>query len=266
MGIEHFNLQLATSNMKQFIILSVCLASAMAFKSYNMAENHDNCVDISYYDHVEYNSTMTKMCGYKKNTHCVPRQTQVCRDIPITECRIVGFTECEETPYTQTVSDDGLELETFVAQDCQPGAVKLLSETKKVPECNTVTKQQCDSKWATDANGQQVWAGNENCKDVTWEDCKLVDKVVTQEIETYDCHATKPISYHKVSRNTEEVTTIKRTCRARAEPACEVRTEQQCETVEWEECQDNVQPHCWDFQISVPHQEYNHLLRCTVQH
>merc|ERR1712154_115969 len=157
MGIEHLNLQLATTNMKQFIILSVCLASAMAFKSYNMAhkhdareaENHDNCVDISYYDDGEYNSTVTKMCGYKKNTHCVPRQTQVCRDIPITECRIVGFTECEETPYTQTVSDDGLELETFVAQDC---------------------------------------------------------------------HATKPISYHKVSRNTEEVTTIKRTCRARAEP------------------------------------------------
>merc|ERR1712029_978067 len=98
--IEHLNLQLATTNMKQFIILSVCLASAMAFKSYNMAhkhdareaENHDNCVDISYYDDVEYNSTITKMCGYKKNTLCVPRQTQVCRDIPITECRIVGFT------------------------------------------------------------------------------------------------------------------------------------------------------------------------------
>merc|ERR1712029_197386 len=98
MGIEHLNLQLATTNMKQFIILSVCLASAMAFKSYNMAhkhdareaENHDNCVDISYYDDVEYNNTITKMCGYKKNTHCVPRQTQVCRDIPITECRIVG--------------------------------------------------------------------------------------------------------------------------------------------------------------------------------
>ena len=51
-----------------------------------------------------------------------------------------------------------------------------------------------------------VWDGNEICKDITWE-----DKLVTQEIETYDCHATKPISYHKVSRNTEEVTTLKRT-------------------------------------------------------
>ena len=46
-----------------------------------------------------------------------------------------------------------------------------------------------------------------------------MDKAVTQEIETYDCHATKPISYHKVSRNTEEVTTLKRTYRAQAEPA-----------------------------------------------
>ena len=260
--------------MKQLIILSVCLASALGFKDFNMDHQHDareahdhkNCVDISYYDNVEYNITLTQMCGYKKNTHCVPRKTQVCRDIPVTECRIVGFTECEETPYTQTVSDDGLELETFVAKDCQPGPVKVLNETKKMPECTTITKQQCDSKWETDENGKQVWAGNENCKDVTWEDCKLVDRVVTQEIETYDCHAEKPITYHKVSRNTEEVTTIRRTCRARAEPACEVRTETRCETVEWEECRDTVRPHCFDFQISVPYQEYNHLLRCTVKH
>merc|ERR1712024_402863 len=116
MGIEHLNLQLATSNMKQFIILSICLASAMAFKSYNMAhkhdareaENHNNCVDISYYDDVEYNSTITKMCGYKKNAHCVPRQTQVCRDIPITECSSVT----PSGPLTPMDSRSGLEMRT----------------------------------------------------------------------------------------------------------------------------------------------------------
>ena len=72
----------------------------------------------------------------------------------ITECRIVGFTECED--------DDGLDLETFVAQDCQPGTVKILSETKKVPECNPVT---CVTPSGPLTPG--VWAGNENCKDVT---------------------------------------------------------------------------------------------------
>merc|ERR1712045_995941 len=166
--------------------------------------------------------------------------TTVCRDIPVTECRVVGFTECQETPSTQTVSDDSLELENFIPQECHPGAVKILSETKKLPECHNVTKQQCDSK--------------------------LVDKVVTQEIESYDCQPSSPISYHKVIHNKEEVTTIKRSCKARAESACEVRTETQCETVEWEECQDSVQPHCFDFQTRIPHQEYNHLLRCTVAH
>jgi len=272
-SIHHIYIQ-TTTIMKQFIIVTFYLASVMGFKSYNMAhtneaqeaQNHDNCVDISHYGEVEYNTTTTQMCGYKKNTYCQPRESQVCRDIPVTECRVVGFTECQETPSTQTVSDDSLELENFIPQECYPGAVKILSETKKLPECHNVTKQQCDSKWEVDAYGQKVWAGNENCRDVTWEDCKLVDKVVTQEIESYDCQPSSPISYHKVIHNKEEVTTIKRSCKARAESACEVRTETQCETVQWEECQDSVQPHCFDFQTRIPHQEYNHLLRCTVAH
>merc|ERR1712242_344083 len=165
MGSIHYIYHQTTTIMKQFIIVTFYLASVMGFKSYNMAhtkeaqeaQNHDNCVDISHYGEVEYNTTTTQMCGYKKNTYCQPR-------------------ECQETPSTQTVSDDSLELENFIPQECHPGAVKILSETKKLPECHNVTKQQCDSKWEVDATGQKVWAGNENCRDVTWEDCKLVDK------------------------------------------------------------------------------------------
>ena len=42
------------------------------------AEQSNNCVDISCYDDVDNNVTNTKMCGYKKNTHCVPRKTHRC--------------------------------------------------------------------------------------------------------------------------------------------------------------------------------------------
>ena len=43
---------------------------------------------------------------------------------------------------------------------------------------------------------------------------------------------------------------------------CEVTMEQLCETEEWEQCRDTVQPHCIDFQMRIPYQEHNHLLRC----
>ena len=256
--------------MKQLILVSVCLASALGFKDFNMDHQHDareahdhkNCVDISYYDNVEYNTTITKMCGYKKNTDCVPRKTQVCRDIPVTECRIVGFTECEETPYTQTVSDDALELETFVAKDCQPGPVKVLNETKKMPECTTVTKQQCDSKWEINANGEKVWAGNENCKDVTWEDCKLVDKQVEEEVEVYSCDDDTTQTYLEPVVKEEEVTARWEECHEKGGAVCSVTNSSECTTVEWTDCEEKVEEECHDVTMKVPSQEYDHLLRC----
>ena len=260
--------------MKQFIIVTFYLASAMGFKSYNMAhtneaqeaQNHDNCVDISHYGEVEYNTTTTQMCGYKKNTYCQPRESQVCRDIPVTECRVVGFTECQETPSTQTVSDDSLELENFIPQECYPGAVKILSETKKLPECHNVTKQQCDSKWEVDAYGQKVWAGNENCRDVTWEDCKLVDSVVEEEVEVYSCHDDGSQSYLEPVVKQEEVTTRSEECGGRGGAVCQVTTSTECTEVEWTDCEETVVPDCHSVDIKVPSQEYDHLLRCSVGH
>ena len=256
--------------MKQFIILFVCLASAMGFKSFNMAHgneareagSHDNCVDISYYSDVEYNVSTTQMCSYKKTSHCQPRKTQVCRDIPVTECRIVGFTECEETPHTQTVSDDSLELETFVAQECRPGAVRILSETKKTPECKPVTKQQCDSKWEINEHGEKVFASNENCKDVTWEDCKLVDKQVEEEVEVFTCNDDKTETYLEPVVKEEEITARNEKCEGRGGSQCSVRSSTGCTTVEWTDCEERVVEECQEVTLKVPHQEYDHLLRC----
>ena len=73
-------------------------------------------------------------------------------------------------------------------QKCQKSAVpQQLTETKQMPVCVPVTKQQCDSKWEVQVNAEtgemeKVWAGNENCREVTWEDCSLETREVTQQV------------------------------------------------------------------------------------
>jgi len=256
----------------KLLIFTLSLASAMGFKDYNMklegrkVQKHDNCVDISHYEDVEYNVTATKMCQYKQRTHCESQRREVCREVPVTQCSIVGYTQCTETPNTQIVADDLIENESFFQQHCWP-VIKVVKEIKKVPHCEYVSKQQCDSKWEINEFGEKVFKSNENCHPVTWEDCKLVDKEVEQEVESYECQPSgMPIMYHKVVPGLQEVTTVKRVCEPRAESVCEVRTEEQCGTVEWEECRDTVMPSCFDATFRIPSQEYNHLLRCTVDH
>ena len=54
-----------------------------------------------------------------------------------------------------------------------------------MPEC----KQVCDSKakWEINAQGEKVFASNENCRDKTLEKCDLVDKVTEEQVPADTC-------------------------------------------------------------------------------
>ena len=248
------------------ILLLVLLSLAAILRAVKVEEHGGkNCVDISRYGEITFNDSTVELCNYKFKTECVKRSENVCRDVPVHDCMIMGFPECEDHENTVLARDDTLEINDFKPIECKPGPVKVLTEVKMMPVCETVTKQQCDTKWVLNAEGEKVWAGKENCKDVTWEDCSLQPRNVTTEVETWDCtEASDALQYQTVAVKEVEVPLFSRTCRAVAKPVCTVTTSRQCETVEWEDCQDNVFPNCFSSLFRVPHQEYNHLLRCTV--
>ena len=267
----------------EVLVFTLCLSSAFGLKEPNLMLDHidfdeyrvnpeakivekgHNCVDISHFKDVEYNVTETTLCAFKQRTHCEPKRSEVCRDIPVTRCEIVGYTECVEHPHTHQVREDKLENEKFYRQECSQ-VQKIVKEIKKAPHCEMVTKERCDSRWVVDEQGEKKFETSEDCRNVTWEDCRLVDKEVEREISSFECQPTdEPFVFKNVVHDTEEVTTVDRVCEPRVEKICEVKTEEQCETVEWEECRDTVQPHCFGFQIRIPHQEFNHLLRC-IEH
>ena len=248
----------------RIILALLSLTIVQAYK-----DNHDgqNCVDISRYGDLTFNQTTVELCNYKFKTQCQKRSEYICKDVPVHHCVVEGYPECEDHESTVPARDDSFELNDFHAMECKSGVKKPLTEIKMMPVCETVTKQQCDTKWVLNAAGEKIWAGNENCKDVTWDDCSLQPREVTTEVDTYECTEDPvAIAYQTVNRLDVDVPLFSRTCKAVAKSVCSVTTDRQCETVEWEDCQDTVVPNCFKTMFRVPHQEFNHLLRCTVGH
>merc|ERR1712037_982167 len=115
-----------------------------------------------------------------------------------------------------------------------------LIEYQQKPVCTTVTKEQCDSKWVVNEFGEKVWAGNENCKDVTWEDCKLESIPHPIVVPAYTAK-----------------------CQAAAFADCSTNYVQECVELEYEECTDSFEEVCFGaMTFRIPFQEYDHRLKC----
>ena len=257
--------------MKFLIISSLLFGGALGFKSNHGShkeEHSSGCVDISMYGPVGYNKNVSNLCNYKMTTNCKTSTQEVCEDIIITDCKIVGYTECHETETEDEVSNDIVHQNNYFEKICTVSPHKRwLTEIKQMPVCQNVTKKQCDSKWVINALGEKVFDDHVNCKDVTWENCKLVPTPIEEEVETYDCvDAEDPITYETVEKRQDWVSLKKKTCKAVGKPVCEVSTKTVCEDVEIHNCQDAILPNCFPVEFNVPYQEYNHLLRCPIKH
>ena len=168
-------------------LLALSLASSLA-----QEDSTDNCIDISRYGEMEFNETIAELCSYKFQTTCIKRSQEVCQDVPVHECEVIGFPDCEDQEIIEPVRDDTLDIGEYHPIDCQPSPQPhILTEVKMMAVCQNITKQQCDTKWVINELGEKVWAGNENCQDVTWEDCSLQPRNVTTEVDTYDCKETE---------------------------------------------------------------------------
>ena len=92
---------------------------------------------------------------------------------------------------------------------------KVIPHIKMLPECRNVTKQNCVTLWETDPNGKQVWAGNEACEPVTWQECKLVPKNVKFIVPEINCTDGNEVWYHEPEVSTEVRMTNTFTCEVR---------------------------------------------------
>ena len=245
-------------------ILSIAAGGVLQSGDHHGDGHDEQCIDISRYLPLQYNESSLEFCSYKVEKTCTKQSEEVCVTVPGSDCEIIEYTECENIPRDHQVRDDSIQNKQFFQQRCISTEKKLMSEMKKIPVCKKVSKQQCDSNWEVNEQGEKVWVSNSNCKEVSWEDCSLEEKIVTEEVDVWECTPdTEPTVYQVADMNTVDVTTSDRVCQPRANPVCSQTTKVSCQTVEWEDCYDSVIPHCNRFNVRVPYQEYDHRLRCA---
>jgi len=235
-------------------------------------DGHDkNCVDISTYSEILYNTSHHQICTFRTTRTCTTHKNSACVSVPVTECEVVGYADCSNAPFTGIYHDDVVHTHQFVPKECHQSGQETLIEHHKTAVCQNVTKQQCDSKWVINSQGEKVWDGNENCRDITWEDCHLEDVPSSVTVPTYTCGDLDPISYNVPEFTEVEVTGYRSTCAAAAYPVCTTTHVQKCADVEYEECADTIEPVCFGgdkgdgdvgMVIRIPYQTYDHRLKC----
>jgi len=236
-------------------------------------DGHDgNCVDISQYSEVLYNISYHAICTYRTRRTCETRRHSACVSVPVEECDVVGYADCKNTPFSGIYHDDIVNSHQFVPKECHQSGEETLIEYHKTPVCQNVTKQHCDSKWVINSQGEKVWDGNENCQDITWEDCHLVDVPSPVTVPTYTCTDVAPIIYSVPEFYEVEVIGYTSTCTAGAYPVCTTSHVQKCVDVDYEECFDTIEPVCFGgcdgglgcpgMVFQIPYQTYDHRLKC----
>merc|ERR1712150_413256 len=136
--------------------------------------------------------------------------------------------------------------------------------TKMMPECRNVTKQNCITKWETDENGKQVWAGNEACEPVTWRECKLVPKQVDFKVPKITCDDGEDIAYDDYVDTEKEQMISRMVCEVKHATSCEPKVTNKCQSIAFQECNEIPTEKCEKRDVKIPKQEKEHKKKCLL--
>jgi len=226
--------------------------------------SREHCVDVSTYGLISFNDVSTTVCDTIFEKKCEDKSAQVCLDVTEMNCHVEPYTDCkmsyEEVPYR---SYDMVKKE-YNTLTCTE-STEVVQQTKTAPECKNVTRQNCVTKWKFDSNGKKVWAGNEDCEDVTWEECKLVARTVDFTVPKVDClEDGKVIPYMSVVDTKKTQTISKMLCDVKSVQSCMPMASTVCETVEYQECAEVPVERCFERDFSEPSQEKLHKEKCIL--
>ena len=86
----------------------------------------------------------------------------------------------------------------------------------------------------------QVWAGQDACEPVTWQECKLVPKVVKFSVPEIKCEPKQELWYHEPEEVTDTRMTNTFDCEVERAVRCQVVEEPSCKEIAWSECRSVV--------------------------
>jgi len=225
--------------------------------------NKEFCVDVSTYQPVVWVESEAEECSTVFVKKCEEKSENVCADVTETKCEVVPYTECSMGMEPQEFSQTVLAPKKFVEKTCSQGR-KVIPHIKMLPECRNVTKQNCVTLWETDPNGKQVWAGNEACEPVTWQECKLVPKNVKFIVPEINCTDGNEVWYHEPEVSTDIRMTNTFTCEVKSSSSCETQTRPDCKSITFQECREVPVTNCNPKSVHKPTQEKLHRKKCLL--
>jgi len=225
--------------------------------------NKEFCVDVSTYQPVVWVESDGEECSTIFVKKCEDKSENVCADVTETKCEVQPFTECSMGIEPQEFSETKLAPQKFVEKVCETGK-KVIPHTKMLPQCRNVTKQNCVTLWETDADGKQVWAGNEACEPVTWQECKLVPKTVSFIVPEIKCTDGQELWFHEPSPATDVRMTNTFDCEVKKTTSCSTQTRPDCKQIRYQSCREVPVTNCQPKKVHVPTQELLHRKKCLL--
>ena len=112
---------------------------------------------------------------------------------------------------------------------------KWVEHNKTKYDCQNVTKQHCTSLWKIE-DGEKVWAGNDDCKDVTWEECKPVVYPSKLKVPWSFCQP-ENFTFLTFENKTEKVRLLKTECEVEAKAVCNTESDgEKCAYLKYDHC------------------------------
>ena len=132
-----------------------------------------------------------------------------------------------------TVSRPVMEMKTLPL--CEKTEV-VEDHNKTRYNCENVTRQQCTSLWKM-VNGEKVWAGNDDCRDVTWEECSPVIKTVPMAVAQMVCDSV-PVNYFDYENTTNPRMADSLDCTVDKRVVCSPVTSSKCADITYTKCEE----------------------------
>jgi len=243
------------------VFLFACLAGdTHAIRSYK----DDLCTDVSFWDVVQYR-TEDRCCDeVKTENSCVSKTEELCEEVTEMKCEATAWVECKPSDSGAKSSSCKAKYKEFPQKKCKTVTVNV-PHKKKVPECKQVTKDNCITDWEVDENGNKVWAGKETCEPVTWEECKIVEKLVDFAAEKTECVTAAQIKYLDHFEETGNSDSLQHKCQVRKAVDCKPVKSRKCATVTYQECSMKPSSECAaPFTVNIPEQTKVHAKKCLT--
>jgi len=221
------------------------------------------CTDTSYYGDVEYLDTDSSCCVTNlAEPECTTTKEKACINVTETVCMASITQECQTVNCPVSLVKVNNVQKTFISKKCSSNP-KQISHTKVRQVPKTVTKKLCNTLWKINADGEKVWAGEDQCRDVEWNIFEEEEYEAILETTETVCVDDNEIPFSTCQEEAYVNQQICYECKAVAKPLCEPVLVEMCDTIDVTNCIPKVaKPECGNSPAKVPSQEYFHQEKC----